>query len=119
MLRDKAREAESAQLARLKRERDEALNEAKHLRETVEHQKELLSRQVKVFKSAKEQASTGTWYRVIVPDSHGSHIDRSAAGAFLRDLEYLKPREVVWIGDHLDWSGFLAQHPTWGHVAET
>jgi hypothetical protein len=34
-------------------------------------------------------------------------------------LEYLKPREVVWIGDHLDCGGFLAQHHTWGYVAET
>jgi hypothetical protein len=55
----------------------------------------------------------------LIPDSHGAHIDKAAAAAFLGDLEYLQPREVVWLGDHMDCGGFLAQHHTMGFVAES
>ena len=48
--------------------------------------------------------------RVIVPDSHGSSIDRAAAGAFLRDLKLLAPRELVFLGDHVDVSGIYSTH---------
>lgn len=61
----------------------------------------------------------GDFRRVIVPDSHGSHIDPQAAAAFLSDLEELRPAEVVFLGDHLDCGGFLAQHHTLGYVADT
>jgi UDP-2,3-diacylglucosamine pyrophosphatase LpxH len=57
--------------------------------------------------------------RVIVPDSHGVHIDHSAANAFLADMIELKPREVVMLGDHLDCGGWLAQHHVLGFVPET
>lgn len=57
--------------------------------------------------------------RVIIPDSHGDHISRPAAAAFLADLKYLNPDEVIMLGDHLDCGGFLAQHHTMGFVAET
>lgn len=43
--------------------------------------------------------------RVTVPDSHGAHIDIPARDAFLRDLRILQPREIVWLGDHLDCGG--------------
>jgi predicted phosphodiesterase len=57
--------------------------------------------------------------RVVVPDSHGSAIDPSAAGAFLADLKALNPEEIVMLGDHVDCGGFLAQHHTLGYVAQT
>lgn len=57
--------------------------------------------------------------RVIIPDSHGCHIDQDAASAFLTDLDMLKPAEVVMLGDHLDCGGFLAAHHTENFVAET
>src|SRR5688572_7651609 len=44
----------------------------------------------------------GAFTRVIVPDSHGSYIDKAACSAFLADLEQLRPAEVVLLGDHLD-----------------
>lgn len=57
--------------------------------------------------------------RVIIPDSHGSATDLSAAGTFLADLKTLAPREIVMLGDHVDCGGFLAQHHTLGYVAQT
>jgi len=48
--------------------------------------------------------------RVIIPDSHGCHIDHDAAAAMLSDLRGLNPAEVVMLGDHVDCGGFLAQH---------
>ncbi len=57
--------------------------------------------------------------RVIIPDSHGSAIDPVAAAAFLADLKYLDPDEIVMLGDHVDCGGFLAQHHTLGFVAQT
>ena len=43
--------------------------------------------------------------RVVIPDSHGEHIDIPARNAFLRDLRALAPREIVMLGDHLDCGG--------------
>jgi hypothetical protein len=37
----------------------------------------------------------------------------------LDDIEALKPREIVWLGDHLECGGFLAQHWTLGYVAQS
>lgn len=62
---------------------------------------------------------SGEFRRVIIPDSHGSAIDKAAANAFLSDLKTLAPREIVMLGDHVDCGGFLAQHHTLGYVAQT
>lgn len=48
--------------------------------------------------------------RVIVPDSHGAHIDPTARAAFLSDLLQLQPREIVMLGDHLDCAGTFSTH---------
>ena len=48
--------------------------------------------------------------RVIVPDSHGAHIDSKAAAAFLKDLKRLDPKEIVLLGDHLDCAGAFSTH---------
>jgi hypothetical protein len=48
--------------------------------------------------------------RVIVPDSHGEHIDRRAARAFLEDVKALSPNEVILLGDHLDCGGTFSTH---------
>lgn len=48
--------------------------------------------------------------RVIIPDSHGEHIDPKAEKAFLRDLAYLAPEEVIMLGDHLDCGGTFSTH---------
>lgn len=51
-----------------------------------------------------------SWHRVIVPDSHGAHIDPSARAAFLSDLKQISPKEIVMIGDHLDCAGTFSTH---------
>lgn len=48
--------------------------------------------------------------RVIVPDSHGNHIDPRAEKAFLSDVKALKPDEVIWLGDHVDAGGTFSAH---------
>jgi predicted phosphodiesterase len=48
--------------------------------------------------------------RVVIPDSHGEHIDWPAAMAMVADIALLKPDEIVWIGDHLDCGGTLSVH---------
>src|SRR5262245_10076598 len=74
-----------------KRKRQEAEQQNKQLQAIIDLQLEQLERRVKVFKSASTKAQGKTWYRVIVPDSHGSLIDRRAAAAFLRDVALLRP----------------------------
>lgn len=49
--------------------------------------------------------------RVIIPDSHGAHIDNAAASAMLRDLELLGDvDEIICLGDHLDCGGTFSSH---------
>lgn len=67
----------------------------------------------------KARPGKDDFVRVIIPDSHGDHIARHAAAAFLADCARLNPHEIVMLGDHLDCGGFLAQHHTMGYVAET
>ena len=67
----------------------------------------------------KRNTKGGKHCRVIIPDSHGSLIDKGAATAFLHDLDIVKPSEIVMLGDHLECGGFLAQHHTLGYVAQS
>jgi hypothetical protein len=48
--------------------------------------------------------------RAVIPDSHGAHVDLPARDAFLRDLRALAPREIVWLGDHVDCGGTFSDH---------
>lgn len=48
--------------------------------------------------------------RLIVPDSHGEHIDPAALGALLGDLEQIEIGEIVYLGDHLDAGGTFSAH---------
>lgn len=48
--------------------------------------------------------------RVIIPDSHGEHIDLPARDAFLGDVQKLDPTEIVLLGDHLDCGGTFSTH---------
>lgn len=109
------------QLRKSEDARAKAESEAAALRKIVEHQTaQLEHRSKKIFRSpTSRKVSSRHFHRVLVPDTHGAHIDPQAAAAFLGDLEYLRPSEVVWLGDHLDCGGFLAQHHTIGFVAET
>jgi predicted phosphodiesterase len=48
--------------------------------------------------------------RIIIPDSHGAHIDWPAAEAFLADAKAVDPDEIVLLGDHLDAGGTFNSH---------
>lgn len=48
--------------------------------------------------------------RLIIPDSHGSHIDWPAARAMLADAKAIDPHEIVLLGDHLDCGGTFNSH---------
>lgn len=54
----------------------------------------------------------GSYIRLIIPDSHGEHIDWGFANGMLLDIEKLAPdiKEVVWLGDHLDCGGTFNAH---------
>lgn len=70
--------------------------------------------------SRRKNAKSGRpFVRVIIPDTHGCYIDKQAFAIVLSDLEALAAKEVVWLGDHVDCGGFLAQHHTLGFVAQT
>jgi UDP-2,3-diacylglucosamine pyrophosphatase LpxH len=73
----------------------------------------------KIPKGIRLGEGAGSFCRVAIPDTHGSVVDQEALAAFLGDLEVIKPREVILLGDHLECGGFLAQHHTLGYVAQT
>jgi len=73
----------------------------------------------KIPAQGKLRTTRGAFVRVFLPDTHGHSVDPAALKACLTDLEYLQPREIFLMGDHLDCGGFLAQHHTLGFVAET
>lgn len=98
---------------------------AKHGKKLAELVIDSLKEQIEVDREkyripvARSRVTKGAFVRLIIPDTHGAHVDSQAAGAMLGDIEHLKPKEVIWLGDHLDCGGFLAQHHTLGFVAET
>lgn len=101
-----------ARIAKLEQLHEQATNQLQQARES----------QIKLpFGTSKGKAKTtgDTLCRVIIPDSHGSAIDVTAASAFLADLEVLKPSSIIMLGDHIDCGGFLAQHHTIGYVAQS
>ena len=98
---------EIAALERQNRALAEAVSDARSVKRRV------------VLKAAPPKRQGREFVRVIIPDSHGSAIDRRAAAAFLADLKRLDPAEIVMLGDHVDCGGFLAQHHTLGYVAQT
>ena len=80
---------------------------------------EALRSKRKTITGKARKKPTGTFARVIIPDTHGCYLDKPAAKAFLDDLASINPAEIVMLGDHLDCGGFLAQHHTMCYVAET
>ena len=106
------------ELRRLKAEKKAADEQNQQLLEKLERERNA-GRSVKVPTKGRKRGSKRATLRVFVPDSHGASVDVGAQQAFLNDLEFLNPDEFIWIGDHLDCGGFLAQHHTLGYVPET
>lgn len=95
---------------------------ADYLQSVIEEQQQRLDKiQASRFQFPKQKPTKApkTFLRVCVPDTHGSCVDPDAIGAFLGDLESLKPHEIIMLGDHLECGGFLAEHHTLGYVAQT
>lgn len=97
----------------------------KSLQAIVEQQAEQLERLAKAkwsLPAAPKRVSGGSFIRVVVPDTHGSVVSKSALSAFLADLKELGTdsiREIVLLGDHLECGGFLAQHHVAHYVAQS
>jgi hypothetical protein len=109
-------------LRKAEQTRKQAEQQAKSLQKVNDHLSEMLAKRSRpLFASpkGKTKCKGNQFHRVLIPDSHGAKIDKQASQAFLNDLEYLNPKEIVWLGDHLDCGGFLAQHHTIGFVAES
>jgi len=93
----------------------------------LEERNEKLEESLKKSRKARHKIPTqrarstskGAFVRVFLPDTHGNLVDKLALKAFLTDLEYLQPRELYMMGDHLDCGGWLAQHHTLGFIPET
>lgn len=52
----------------------------------------------------------GSYVRLVVPDSHGNHIDKRARDACVADAKLLAPKHIVLLGDHLDCAGTFSTH---------
>ena len=72
-----------------------------------------------VPRGRKTKSSKTDYVRFIVPDVHGCHMDKKAVAAMLGDLESLKPKEIIIMGDFLSCDGFLAQHFTLAYVTQS
>lgn len=102
------------------KQREEETLELKHLRKENAVLRQSLSEghAPKIPKARARAPSDRDRVRVIMPDSHGSHIDPEAFAAFLADVKALDPDEFVGLGDHMDAGGFLAQHHVMGYLAQ-
>lgn len=108
-------------IAKEKKESNAARERTKLAEKVIDSLKDQLERQQhqKKIPVASGKPAKGSFVRLIIPDTHGAHVDLVAVGTMLGDIQHLKPKEIVWLGDHLDCGGFLAQHHTMGFVAET
>lgn len=95
--------------------KDDSKAKVKALEKTIAN----LERQLQEARQSKFSLPTGpprggsrakSFCRVTIPDTHGCRIDKAAIKAFLHDLEAIAPQEVVFLGDHLDCSGFLSKY---------
>ena len=51
-----------------------------------------------------------TLKRLVIPDSHGSYINRKAAKAAIEICQAVNPDEIVFLGDQLDASGLFSAY---------
>lgn len=89
----------------------------------IDQQNEIIERlrhdKIKPLPAVKKTVKGGCFLRAVISDTHGSACDTAAFAAMISDLESLQVQELVHLGDAIDCGGFLAQHHTWGYVAES
>jgi predicted phosphodiesterase len=73
----------------------------------------------RVLRPSVSKKTVGDIIRVIIPDTHGSKVDKLALEACLGDVKSLDCSDIILLGDHVDCGGFLAQHHTMGYVSES
>jgi len=66
----------------------------------------------------KKRSGKDDLVRVVIPDTHGSHIDPAAWAACIADIQQLAPHEIVHLGDYMDCGGFLSAKHVIGYVAQ-
>lgn len=66
-----------------------------------------------------KQATKDDTVRVFMPDSHGMYADPVGMALFLADMKRLQPDSIIMLGDHVDVSGFMAQHHVIGALPQT
>jgi len=69
-------------------------------------------------KTKSIRRASSLYVRAILSDTHGAHLDRDAWAACMADLKGLDVREVVLLGDHIECSGFLAEHHIPGTLSQ-
>lgn len=94
-----------------KANRSDLADENAQLRKALAQSEAL--RKAKAPKAGKPKGEArpfASFVRLVIPDSHGAHIDWPAARAMLKDAKELDPKQVVLLGDHLDCGGTFNSH---------
>lgn len=99
--------ARVAELELQAKQKDDLLQK---LTQSMERAERVAATKVKKMVAAPRPKASKHLTRVIIPDSHGNHIDPVACAAFLADLKQLRPQEIVMLGDHLDCGGTFNAH---------
>lgn len=92
-------------------------------RTLIDRQNEIIERlrhsKVKQLPAVERSVKGGCYLRAVMGDTHGSACDPLAFAAMIADLQAMNVTEIVHLGDAIDCGGFLAEHHTWGYVAES
>lgn len=99
--------ARVAELELQAKQKDDLLQK---LTQSMERAERVAATKVAKLTAPKRTKSAKHLTRVIIPDSHGAHIDPNARDAFLADLKLLHPDEIIMLGDHLDCGGTFNTH---------
>lgn len=89
------------------------------LERTQQTLKDERSARYRAPKGKRTKSKKTDYVRFIIPDVHGSKMCKPAVAAMIGDLESMKPKEIVIMGDFLDCGGFLAGHHTMGYVEQS
>lgn len=123
-LKQKTSEMDTAEVAKLRRQLEEAKRE-KRASELAAKEAEKMAADYHASRfdipkqKVRKYQGKGSFVRVAFGDTHGCSLDQSAWAAFLQDVEFLKPKEIIHGGDILDCDGWLASHHTTNYVAQT
>ena len=90
----------------------------KQLHETIEQLEQARKARGLVIPERTAKKTPSVFVRLIIGDTHGSHVDPQAIAAVLSDVADIEITEVMMLGDHLECGGWLSGKHTMGYVAE-